>query len=108
MYSAQALVHGFPGKSNTHGHSMSSLWLLQKHDKRVLVDTAHSPTFPSSTAHSQMALAPDDITSSAYAPAMGSRREPDHVPNALIWVGEDELNWAGRQPRERRFSLTST
>ena len=106
MYSAKPLIHGFPGKSKSHGaFGWSSLWLLRKPDSRVLIDTgpfAYMPLIHQGLAN--IGLTPNDITD-----VLLTHLHWDHVanftmfPNATLWVGEDELNWAKQQQAGTHF-----
>jgi len=105
-YTAHPLVHGFPGKSSSHGaFGWSSIWLLQGDGRRILVDAgppAYIPLIHAGLA--ELVLAADDITD-----VLVTHLHWDHVsnftmyPNATTWVGEDELAWARTQPAGTQF-----
>ena len=100
MYSAHPLVHGFPGKSKSHGaFGWSSLWLLSDARRNILVDTgpfAYIPLIPQSLE--RVGLSADDITDVIF-----THLHWDHLANftmfgqATLWVGQTELNWASDQ-----------
>ncbi|MFV0253269.1 MAG: MBL fold metallo-hydrolase [Beutenbergiaceae bacterium] len=95
------IVHGFPGKSASHGaFGWSSLWLLRQAERHILIDAGHPAYVP--LIHERLAilgLTALDITDIAL-----THLHWDHVanitmfPNATIWVGERELSWAAQQP----------
>ncbi|NEN07674.1 N-acyl homoserine lactonase family protein [Diaminobutyricibacter tongyongensis] len=107
MYSAIPLVHGFPGKSRSHGaFGWSSLWLLQDDERRVLVDTGPPSYIP--LIHSGLASA--GLSAADITDVVVTHLHWDHVsnftvfPNATTWVGEDELAWASTLPAGTQFS----
>ncbi|MFV0426290.1 MAG: MBL fold metallo-hydrolase [Beutenbergiaceae bacterium] len=99
-YQAYPLVHGFPGKSASHGaFGWSSLWLLEHEARRVLIDAGPPAYIPLIHARlTERGLTALDITDVAL-----THMHWDHVANltmfanATIWVGEQELAWAGEQ-----------
>lgn len=105
-YTAHPLVHGFPGKSRSHGaFGWSSLWLLQDGTRTVLVDAGQPAYIP--LIHEGLArigLVAADVTD-----VLITHLHWDHVanftmfPNATTWVGEQELAWAAAQPAGTKF-----
>lgn len=101
MLSAQPLVHGFPGKSSSHGaFGWSSLWLVQMEGRRILVDTGPFAYIPLINARlASLGLSPADITD-----VLLTHLHWDHManftmfPTATVWVGASELSWASAQP----------
>ncbi|MFC7619325.1 N-acyl homoserine lactonase family protein [Microlunatus sp. GCM10028923] len=100
-YIATPLVNGFPAQSSSHGaFGWSSLWLLSNRSRRVLIDTGPPQYIPLiRTRLAAMDLTPFDITD-----VLLTHLHWDHIanftmfPNAQLWVGDRELDWAARQP----------
>lgn len=105
-YAAQPLVHGFPGKSASHGaFGWSSLWLLQDGSRTVLIDAGQPAYIPLiQEGLKGLGLEAGDITD-----VLITHLHWDHVanftmfPNATTWVGEQELAWAAQQPAGTAF-----
>lgn len=96
-YDAHVLVDGFPGRSSTHGSfGWSSLHLLVRGDRRVLVETGPPAYVPLITAGlARHGLARSDVTD-----VLVTHAHWDHLsnitmfPQARVWMGPDEFEWA--------------
>ncbi|MCU1475421.1 MAG: hypothetical protein JWQ64_114 [Subtercola sp.] len=106
MYTAIPLVHGFPGKSHSHGaFGWSSIWLLRNDERRVLIDAG--PPAYISLIHK--GLAGVGLTTADITDVVITHLHWDHVgnftmyPNATTWVGENELAWAATLPAGTAF-----
>jgi N-acyl homoserine lactone hydrolase len=106
MYSSEAIVDGFPGKSKSHGaFGWSSLWLLQGLDRCVLIDTGPPAYMP--LIH--RVLRAHGLTTANITDVVLTHLHWDHVgnvtmfPDATLWVGEEELAWAAQQAPGTQF-----
>lgn len=101
MYQIDILVQGYPGRSVCHGGlGWSTSTLLRRGDRRILVDVgAFGVRRLLREQLSACGVAPADITDVVLTHA-----HYDHAvnftlfPNATIWIGADELDWAAAQP----------
>jgi glyoxylase-like metal-dependent hydrolase (beta-lactamase superfamily II) len=106
MYSAHALVDGFPGRSSSHGaFGWSSVWLLQGGGRVVLVETGPPSYIPLLTAGlAQLDLEPRQVTD-----VLITHAHWDHLsnitmfPDATKWIGAAELRWAEGVPADAPF-----
>lgn len=106
MNSAFPLVHGFPGTSLSHGaFGWSSLWLLQRDSRFVLLDTGPMAY----AAHMESLLGAHGISPAQITDVLLTHAHWDHIANftqfpaATVWIGHEELDWAATQPPGRHF-----
>lgn len=105
-YDAHVLVDGFPGRSSSHGSfGWSSIHLLIDGDRRVLVETGPPAYIPLITAGlARIGLRHTDVTD-----VLVTHAHWDHLgniamfPQARIWMGADEIEWALRLPLDEPF-----
>ncbi len=101
MYQVDILAQGFPGRAVCHGGlGWSTLTLLRSAQHTVLIDVGafnvRRSLLEQLTARQ---LRPDDITDVVLTHA-----HYDHsinftlFPNARVWIGATELDWAAAQP----------
>lgn len=105
-YDAHMLIDGFPGKSSTHGSfGWSSVHLLIDGARRVLVETGPPAYIPLITA----GLARHGIDRSDVTDVLITHAHWDHLsniamfPEARIWIGSKELEWALTLPLDEPF-----
>lgn len=106
MYSAHDIVDGFPGKSTSHGaFGWSSVWLLLRDDRVVLVETGSPAYIPLLSARlARLRLSVNEVTDILLTHAHW-----DHLsnimmfPNAQVWIGAEELAWARTLPTDEPF-----
>jgi glyoxylase-like metal-dependent hydrolase (beta-lactamase superfamily II) len=106
MYSARAIVDGFPGKTETHGSfGWSSVHVLRAGARVVLVETGPPSYIPLlSAALDQLGIARNDVTD-----VLITHAHWDHLgnvamfPDARIWMGAGELDWALGLPADAPF-----
>jgi glyoxylase-like metal-dependent hydrolase (beta-lactamase superfamily II) len=100
MYRLDILVQGFPGKAVCHGGlGWSTITLLRSQERTILIDVGafgiRKPLEKQLKAH---CVAPDAVTDVVLTHA-----HYDHAinfvlfPKATVWIGRDELDWAGAQ-----------
>ncbi|MFD6697908.1 MULTISPECIES: MBL fold metallo-hydrolase [unclassified Microbacterium] len=106
MYTYDALVAGFPAKSDSHGaFGWSAVWLIDDGERKVLVD-AGGPAYASVLRD---ALAARGLMSADITDVLLTHAHWDHVSNftsfdqATVWLGSTELEWASRQPVGAHF-----
>jgi len=100
MYDVHVLVQGYPGRSLCHGGlGWSTVTLLQGEGRSILIDTGGYATRPEIGKQlSALRVSPLDITDVVL-----THTHHDHAcnftlfPEATVWVGERELEWAVAQ-----------
>lgn len=105
-YDAHVLVDGFPGRSSSHGSfGWSSVHLLVNGDRRVLVETGPPAYIPLIAA----GLARHGLSRADVTDVLVTHAHWDHLgnvamfPQARIWMGPGELEWALRLPLDEPF-----
>lgn len=101
MASIDVLIQGFPGRAICHGGLGWSTITLLRHGKRTaLIDVgAFGVRKPLLEQLSSKGVQPADVTDVVLTHA-----HYDHAinfvlfPNATVWIGEVELDWARAQP----------
>ena len=101
MYDVDVLVQGFPGRSICHGGlGWSTIALLRGEDRRILVDVgAFGVRRELKKQLNTRQVQADHITDVVITDA-----HYDHsvnftlFPNATVWIGAAELEWAQSQP----------
>lgn len=101
MYAVDVLVQGFPGKAVCHGGlGWSTISLIRGHGRVILLDVGAFGVRRMLKEHlSRQGVAPGDVTDIVLTHA-----HYDHAvnftlfPNATVWIGEAELQWAATQP----------
>lgn len=101
MYVVDVLIQGFPGKSACHGGlGWSTISLIRGHGRVMLLDVGAFGVRRVLKEHlTRQGVAPGDVTDIVLTHA-----HYDHAvnftlfPNATVWVGEEELQWAAAQP----------
>jgi glyoxylase-like metal-dependent hydrolase (beta-lactamase superfamily II) len=101
MYRIDILVQGFPGKSVCHGGlGWSTIALLRSETHTILIDVgAFGVRKHLAKQLSDHGVAPEDVTDVVLTHA-----HYDHsvnftlFPNARLWIGAVELDWAVAQP----------
>lgn len=99
-YQVDVLIQGFPGRSVCHGGlGWSSVSLIRGQGKVILLDVgAFGMRGPLKKRLAEFDLLPENITDVILTHA-----HYDHIvnfilfPNATIWIGETELDWASSQ-----------
>ncbi|OZI74849.1 MBL fold metallo-hydrolase [Bordetella genomosp. 12] len=101
MYQIDILIQGFPGRAVCHGGlGWSTTTLLRHEGRNILVDVGAFGV--RHLLHQQLqacGVAPDAITDVVLTHA-----HYDHAvnftlfPNATVWIGRRELEWAAAQP----------
>ncbi|NIO39835.1 MAG: MBL fold metallo-hydrolase [Burkholderiales bacterium] len=100
------IVHGFPGKSVCHGPLGFSTITLVRHGNRIgLVDVGgFGQRLLLQDRLSELGLTPADITD-----VLLTHSHYDHAinwllfPDANVYIGRDEMNWAMEQPWGETF-----
>jgi N-acyl homoserine lactone hydrolase len=101
MYDVDVLVHGFPGRSICHGGlGWSTIALLRGQGRTSLVDVgAFGVRRELKKQLNSRQVLPSEVTDVVITHA-----HYDHAvnftlfPNATVWIGDAELEWAQRQP----------
>ncbi|SAI19293.1 metallo-beta-lactamase superfamily protein [Bordetella ansorpii] len=101
MYQIDILIQGYPGRAVCHGGLGWSTTTLLRHDGRnILVDVgAFGVRHLLGQQLKACGVAPGDITDVVLTHA-----HYDHAvnftlfPNATVWIGAKELDWAAAQP----------
>lgn len=101
MYAVDVLIQGFPGKSVCHGGlGWSTICLIRGHGRIMLLDVGAFGVRRALKEHlARHGVVPGDVTDIVLTHA-----HYDHAvnftlfPNATVWIGEDELQWAAAQP----------
>jgi glyoxylase-like metal-dependent hydrolase (beta-lactamase superfamily II) len=101
MYQLDVLVQGFPGKAICHGGlGWSTITLLRSAQHTVLIDVgAFGIRKPLQKQLQALGVTADRITDVVLTHA-----HYDHAvnftlfPHATVWIGAEELAWAGAQP----------
>ncbi|SAK69086.1 MBL fold metallo-hydrolase [Caballeronia ptereochthonis] len=101
MYQVDVLIQGYPGKAVCHGGlGWSTIALLRGRNRTILIDVgAFGVRRELLKQLRQHGVEPEAITDVVLTHA-----HYDHsvnftlFPTATIWIGEDELAWAERQP----------
>ena len=99
-YQVDVLIQGFPGRSVCHGGlGWSSVSLIRGQGRVILLDVgAFGMRGPLKKRLAEFDLLPENITDVILTHA-----HYDHIvnfilfPNATIWIGETELDWASSQ-----------
>lgn len=101
LFEYEIFVHGFPGKSPTHGGlGWSSITLLSQEDQNIIIDVGSFGVrkLLFQKLH-EKGLTPSDITM-----VLLTHTHWDHsvnwnlFPNATVVVGEVDMNWALNEP----------
>jgi glyoxylase-like metal-dependent hydrolase (beta-lactamase superfamily II) len=100
-YKVDVLIQGFPGRAICHGGlGWSTVTLIRGEGRTILLDVgAFGMRKPLERRLKEYAVNPEDVTDVVLTHA-----HYDHVvnftlfPNAKIWIGEVELDWAAMQP----------
>lgn len=105
-YDAHLLTAGFPGRSATHGSfGWSSVVLLHQGDRCVLVETGPPAYIPLITA----GLERHGMKRTEVTDVLVTHAHWDHLsniamfPQARIWIGSEELEWALSLPLDAPF-----
>ncbi|MBB1626413.1 MBL fold metallo-hydrolase [Achromobacter sp. UMC71] len=101
MYQIDILIQGYPGRAVCHGGlGWSTSTLLRSAGRKILVDVGAFGVRHQLAKHLQACdVAPADITDVVLTHA-----HYDHAvnftlfPNATVWIGQQELEWAAAQP----------
>lgn len=101
MYRLDILVQGFPGKAVCHGGlGWSTIALLRSNERTILIDVgSFGMRRPLEKQLAARGLSAGDITDVVLTHA-----HYDHsvnfvlFPNAQVWIGATELEWASAQP----------
>ena len=101
MYQVDVLIQGFPGRSVCHGGlGWSTITLMRSKDRVILLDVgAFGVRKPLAKQLKIHGVDPSDVTDVILTHA-----HYDHsinftlFPNATIWIGDVELNWAANEP----------
>ncbi|MCK8786838.1 MBL fold metallo-hydrolase [Roseomonas sp. NAR14] len=101
MYRIDILVQGYPGKSVCHGGlGWSTIALLRSAGRTILVDVGAFNTRPELGRQ----LAERDVAPAQVTDILLTHAHWDHsvnytlFPNATIWIGRTEMDWATREP----------
>ena len=101
MYDVDVLVQGYPGKSLCHGGlGWSTIALLRGQGRTILVDVG------AFGVRRELAkqLRSRDVRADAVTDVVITHAHYDHsvnftlFPNATVWIGSGELEWAAAQP----------
>lgn len=101
MYHLDVLVQGYPGKSICHGGlGWSTIALLRGNDKTILIDVG------AFGVRRELAkqLKARQVDARQITDVVITHAHYDHsvnftlFPNATVWIGAGELEWAARQP----------
>ncbi len=101
MYRLDVLIQGYPGKSLCHGGlGWSTIALLRGEGRSILIDVGSFAVRPEFARQLKAAdCAPESVTDVVLTHAHW-----DHsvnyplFPNANIWIGRVEMDWATREP----------
>lgn len=101
MHVVDVLIQGFPGKAVCHGGlGWSTISLVRGHGRVILLDVGAFGVRRALKEHlTRQGVAPGDVTDIVLTHA-----HYDHAvnftlfPNATVWIGEEELQWAAAQP----------
>jgi N-acyl homoserine lactone hydrolase len=101
MYDVDVLVQGYPGKSLCHGGlGWSTIALLRGQDRTILIDVgAFGVRRELAKQFKSRNVRPEAVTDVVITHA-----HYDHsvnftlFPNATVWIGAGELEWAAAQP----------
>jgi glyoxylase-like metal-dependent hydrolase (beta-lactamase superfamily II) len=99
-YQVDVLIQGFPGRAVCHGGlGWSTVTLIRGQGKVILLDVgAFGMRKPLQKRLKELNVQAHDVTDVILTHA-----HYDHIvnftlfPNAAIWIGESELEWAGKQ-----------
>ena len=101
MYRVDIVVEGYPGKSVCHGGLGWSTIAMVRVEKRVaLIDVGGYSMRKAIMKH----LKANDLTPNDVTDVVLTHSHHDHsvnwilFPKARVWIAEQELNWATRQP----------
>jgi glyoxylase-like metal-dependent hydrolase (beta-lactamase superfamily II) len=101
MYAIDVLVQGYPGRSLCHGGlGWSTIALLRGQGRTVLVDVGANGVRPEFGRQ----LAAAGVAPEAVTDVVLTHAHWDHsvnftlFPNAAIWIGRAEMDWAVREP----------
>lgn len=101
MYRLDVLIQGYPGKSLCHGGlGWSTIALLRGQGRTILVDVGAFPVRPEFARQLAAAECPADSVTDIIL----THAHWDHsvnytlFPNAHIWIGRIEMEWATRVP----------
>lgn len=101
MYQVDVLVQGYPGKAVCHGGlGWSTIALLRGRNRTILVDVGAFGV----RRELLKQLRKHGVEPEAVTDVVLTHAHYDHsvnftlFPAATIWIGEDELAWAERQP----------
>ena len=100
-YQVDVLIQGFPGRAICHGGlGWSTVTLIRGQGRTILLDVgAFGMRKPLERRLNEFSVAPTDVTDVVLTHA-----HYDHVvnftlfPNAKIWIGQVEIDWAAMQP----------
>lgn len=100
-YQVDVLIQGFPGRAICHGGlGWSTVTLIRGEGRTILLDVgAFGMRKPLERRLKEYAVNPEDVTDVVLTHA-----HYDHMvnftlfPNAKIWIGKVELDWAAIQP----------
>ena len=100
-YQDDVLIQGFPGRAICHGGlGWSTVTLIRGQGRTILLDVgAFGMRKPLERRLNEFSVAPTDVTDVVLTHA-----HYDHVvnftlfPNAKIWIGQVEIDWAAMQP----------
>ena len=100
-YQVDVLIQGFPGRAICHGGlGWSTVTLIRGEGRIILLDVgAFGMRKPLGRRLQEFAVKPEDVTDVVLTHA-----HYDHVinftlfPNAKVWIGQVELDWAALQP----------
>ena len=100
-YQVDVLIQGFPGRAICHGGlGWSTVTLIRGEGRIILLDVgAFGMRKPLERRLQEFAVKPEDVTDVVLTHA-----HYDHVinftlfPNAKVWIGQVELDWAALQP----------
>jgi len=101
MYDVEVLVQGYPGKSLCHGGlGWSTIALLRGGDRTILIDVGAFGV----RRELGKQLKSRDVHPGAVTDVVITHAHYDHsvnftlFPNATVWIGAGELEWAAAQP----------
>lgn len=101
MYQIDILVQGYPGRAVCHGGlGWSTSTLLRAADRKILVDVGAFGV--RHLLHKQLHAC--GVDASEITDVVLTHAHYDHAvnftlfPNATVWIGERELDWASKQP----------
>ncbi|MGH8221429.1 MAG: MBL fold metallo-hydrolase [Woeseiaceae bacterium] len=101
MYKVDVLIQGFPGRSVCHGGlGWSTVTLLRAPGRAILVDVGAFGVRRELVKQ----LRARNVNPAAITDVVLTHAHYDHsvnftlFPNAAVWIGAGELEWASRQP----------